>query len=148
MPNGTYGGVRGTETKVGQKTFVSRPTRFVSTRSAFSSTGFATHITTLTTTALRDAHRDGSLPRRGCFLSNRGFPRQRNPRIESKNKPQPWNGCLFPARQNIAARGKSNPSGVVERAGAISPPVPLRGNKRLLKRQPLRGSAHYSHYSH
>ena len=31
MPNGTYGGVRGTETKVGQKTFVSRPTRFVST---------------------------------------------------------------------------------------------------------------------
>ena len=27
MPNGTYGGVRGTETKVGQKTFVSRPTR-------------------------------------------------------------------------------------------------------------------------
>ena len=29
MPNGTYGGVRGKETKVGQKTFVSRPTRFV-----------------------------------------------------------------------------------------------------------------------
>ena len=28
MPNGTYGGVRGEETKVGQKTFVSRPTRF------------------------------------------------------------------------------------------------------------------------
>ena len=28
MPNGTYGGVRGRETKVGQKTFVSRPTRF------------------------------------------------------------------------------------------------------------------------
>ena len=28
MPNGTYCGVRGTETKVGQKTFVSRPTRF------------------------------------------------------------------------------------------------------------------------
>ena len=28
MPNGTYGGVRGKETKVGQKTFVSRPTRF------------------------------------------------------------------------------------------------------------------------
>ena len=28
MPNGTYGGVRGTETKVGQRTFVSRPTRF------------------------------------------------------------------------------------------------------------------------
>ena len=27
MPNGTYGGVRGEETKVGQKTFVSRPTR-------------------------------------------------------------------------------------------------------------------------
>ena len=27
MPNGTYGGVRGRETKVGQKTFVSRPTR-------------------------------------------------------------------------------------------------------------------------
>ena len=26
-PNCTYGGVRGTETKVGQKTFVSRPTR-------------------------------------------------------------------------------------------------------------------------
>ncbi len=26
MPNGTYGGVRGKETKVGQKTFVSRPT--------------------------------------------------------------------------------------------------------------------------
>ena len=28
MPNGTYGGVRGKETKVDQKTFVSRPTRF------------------------------------------------------------------------------------------------------------------------
>ena len=27
MPNGRYGGVRGKETKVGQKTFVSRPTR-------------------------------------------------------------------------------------------------------------------------
>ena len=27
MPNGTYGGVRGKETKIGQKTFVSRPTR-------------------------------------------------------------------------------------------------------------------------
>ena len=27
MPNGTYGGVRGKETKVGQKIFVSRPTR-------------------------------------------------------------------------------------------------------------------------
>ena len=30
MPNGTYGGVRGKETKVGQKTFVSRPTRLKS----------------------------------------------------------------------------------------------------------------------
>ena len=31
MPNGTYGGVRGEETKVGQKkTFVSRPTRLLS----------------------------------------------------------------------------------------------------------------------
>ena len=29
MPNGTYGGVRGKETKVGQKTFVSRPTRLL-----------------------------------------------------------------------------------------------------------------------
>ena len=29
MPNGTYGGVRGKETKVDQKTFVSRPTRFM-----------------------------------------------------------------------------------------------------------------------
>ena len=29
MPNGTYGGVRGKETKAGQKTFVSRPTRFL-----------------------------------------------------------------------------------------------------------------------
>ena len=28
MPNGMYCGVRGTETKVGQKTFVSQPTRF------------------------------------------------------------------------------------------------------------------------
>ncbi len=28
MPNGTYGGVRGKKTKVGQKTFVSQPTRF------------------------------------------------------------------------------------------------------------------------
>ena len=27
MPNGTYGGVRGMETIVGQKTFVSQPTR-------------------------------------------------------------------------------------------------------------------------
>ena len=32
MPNGTYGGVRGKETKVGQKTFVSRPTRLLSRR--------------------------------------------------------------------------------------------------------------------
>ncbi len=29
MPNGMYGGVRGKETKVGQKTFVSRPTRYI-----------------------------------------------------------------------------------------------------------------------
>ena len=29
MPNGTYGGVRGKETKIGRKTFVSLPTRFV-----------------------------------------------------------------------------------------------------------------------
>ena len=29
MPNGTYGGVRGKETKVGQKTFVSQPTRLI-----------------------------------------------------------------------------------------------------------------------
>ena len=28
MPNGTYGGVGGRKTKVGQKPFVSRPTRF------------------------------------------------------------------------------------------------------------------------
>ena len=34
MPNGTYGGVRGTETKVGQKTFVSRPTRLNTSISA------------------------------------------------------------------------------------------------------------------
>ena len=34
MPNGTYGGVRGKKTKVGQKTFVSRPTRFVSGESS------------------------------------------------------------------------------------------------------------------
>ena len=32
MPNGTYGGVRGEETKVGQKTFVSRPTRLIGVR--------------------------------------------------------------------------------------------------------------------
>ena len=32
MPNGTYGGVREKETKVGQKTFVSRPTRFFRAR--------------------------------------------------------------------------------------------------------------------
>ncbi len=30
MPNGTYGGVRGKETKIGQKIFVSRPTRLLS----------------------------------------------------------------------------------------------------------------------
>lgn len=30
MPNGMYGGVRGKETKVGQKTLVSRPTRLLS----------------------------------------------------------------------------------------------------------------------
>ncbi len=35
MPNGTYGGVRGKETKVGQKTFVSRPTRFCDSLSSF-----------------------------------------------------------------------------------------------------------------
>ena len=35
MPNGTYGGVRGKETKVGQKTFVSRPTRLFLCRVAF-----------------------------------------------------------------------------------------------------------------
>ena len=27
MPNGTYGGVRGKETKIGRKTFVSLPTQ-------------------------------------------------------------------------------------------------------------------------
>ena len=30
MPNGTYGGVRGKETKIGRKTFVSLPTRLPS----------------------------------------------------------------------------------------------------------------------
>ena len=39
MPNGTYGGVRGEETKVGQKTFVSRPTRFAECRPALNETG-------------------------------------------------------------------------------------------------------------
>ena len=29
MPNGMYGGVRGKETKIGRKTFVSLPTRFL-----------------------------------------------------------------------------------------------------------------------
>ena len=33
MPNGMYGGVRGKETKVGQKTFVFRPTRLTYTLS-------------------------------------------------------------------------------------------------------------------
>ena len=33
MPNGTYGGVRGKETKVGQKTFVSQPIRLLSVES-------------------------------------------------------------------------------------------------------------------
>ena len=42
MPNGTYGGVRGKETKVGQKTFVSRPTRFLtSSLFLFSALGHA-----------------------------------------------------------------------------------------------------------
>ena len=36
MPNGTYGGVRGRETKVGQKTFVSRPTRLKSVTASLS----------------------------------------------------------------------------------------------------------------
>ena len=40
MPNGTYGGVRGKETKVGQKTFVSRPTRFL-LRLLFSTEGIS-----------------------------------------------------------------------------------------------------------
>ena len=35
MPNGTYGGVRGEETKVGQKTFVSRPTRLCANLTKF-----------------------------------------------------------------------------------------------------------------
>ena len=29
MPNGTYGGVRGKETKIGRKTFVSLPTQLL-----------------------------------------------------------------------------------------------------------------------
>ena len=41
MPNGTYGGVRGKETKVGQKTFVSRPTRFSCNLGGRTSTGNA-----------------------------------------------------------------------------------------------------------
>ena len=35
MPNGMYGGVRGKETKVGQKTFVSRPTRCANSQTHF-----------------------------------------------------------------------------------------------------------------
>ena len=35
MPNGTYGGVRGKETKVGQKTFASRPTRLLGAHSSY-----------------------------------------------------------------------------------------------------------------
>ena len=35
MPNGTYGGVRGKETKAGQKAFVSRPTRLCALRLLF-----------------------------------------------------------------------------------------------------------------
>ena len=40
MPNGMYGGVRGKETKVGQKTFVSRPTRLFFARD----TSFVLHF--------------------------------------------------------------------------------------------------------
>lgn len=35
MPNGMYGGVRGKETKVGQKTCVSRPTRLFISECSF-----------------------------------------------------------------------------------------------------------------
>ena len=51
MPNGTYGGVRGKETKVGQKTFVSRPTR-LSTLFDLSQDGF--EVETAMDIALRD----------------------------------------------------------------------------------------------
>ena len=43
MPNGTYGGVRGTETKVGQKTFVSRPTRFITNNQRFTKIFYLSH---------------------------------------------------------------------------------------------------------
>ena len=55
MPNGTYGGVRGKETKVGQKTFVSRPTRLCTIvfRPSEILVIFASQVTTYTITLIQ-----------------------------------------------------------------------------------------------
>ena len=45
MPNGTYGGVRGKETKVGQKTFVSRPARLLALQKHIKNTCFVEKMT-------------------------------------------------------------------------------------------------------
>ena len=44
MPNGTYGGVRGKETKIGRKTFVSLPTRLNDSELSVCCTGDSTII--------------------------------------------------------------------------------------------------------
>ena len=49
MPNGTYGGVRGKETKAGQKTFVSRPTRLFILSQLFFISSFAVATATPST---------------------------------------------------------------------------------------------------
>lgn len=46
MPNSTYGGVRGNETKVGQKTFVSQPTRLFIPLFAQTGRGFGLYFYT------------------------------------------------------------------------------------------------------
>ena len=72
MPNGTYGGVRGKETKVGQKTFVSRPTRFSTwARKNSSEVSFhSSEVSFHSSEVLFRVHVEGFYFPRGCF----GFP--------------------------------------------------------------------------
>ena len=65
MPNGTYGGVRGKETKVGQKTFVSRPTRLFFLCRVFGDGGPA-YVYAMNRTPLLAGLQKFSLLRLGC----------------------------------------------------------------------------------
>lgn len=119
MPNGTYGGVRGEETKVGQKTFVSRPTRlltgcvhaFYSPAGSvyLSSTSLCTHTTTVYTTL----YSSGSRPSVSCGEFGGG---RANIKAHSVRRP-----CLIPLMATILRCRK--------KTGAADPQARLRQGK-------------------